>query len=391
MPRWFGAVIFFGVAATIWTAVHVYLYTRVTAAVEIGATGRTVAKGIVAGLALAYLVGRLLSGRWEAGATALTWVGALWMGFAAIAATVFAARDLGIALPAAVLARKGVLDSVTVHEVLRWSARTAIGLAAVASAWGFFVVIRGPLLTEVEVPLKGLPARLDGFRLVHLSDIHLGETVGSRFLERIASVVDPLDADLVVITGDLTDERDGGDGSGLRRIAAFRSRIGVFACTGNHEVYSGGQATVEALERAGIRVLRQSHRVVEGGLVVAGIDDPTFLGGRKAIPEAIRAAVAGVPPGLPVVLLAHQPLEVEAAAAAGVDLMLCGHTHGGQLPPFLWLNRLAYRYVQGWHAVQDMALSISRGTGYWGPPMRIGAPGEAILYRLRSAESPGAR
>jgi len=384
-------VVFFGIAATIWTAVHVYLYLRVTSAVEIGATGRSVAKGVVAGLALAYLVGRLLSGHWEAGAGVLTWVGAIWMGFAAVAATVFAARDLGIALPAGLLARRGVLDPDLTHEVLRWSARTAIGLAAVVSAWGLWVVFRGPLVTEVEVPIRGLPARMDGFRLVHLSDIHLGETVGTRYLERIASVVDPLEADLVVVTGDLTDERNGGDGSGLRRIAAFRSRLGVWACTGNHEVYAGGQQAVEAIERAGIRVLRQSHEVVEEGLVVAGIDDPTFLGGRGALPEAIGAALAGAPTGLPIVLLAHQPLAYREAAEAGVDLMLCGHTHGGQMPPFLWLNRLVYRYMQGWHRVDGMALSVSRGTGYWGPPMRIGAPGEVLLYRLRSAGPPEVR
>lgn len=391
MPRWLGAVVFFGVAAAIWTAVHVYLYLRVASAVEIGTTGRSVAKGVVGGLALAYLIGRLLSGYWEAGAWALTWVGAVWMGFAAVAATVFAARDLGVALPTAVLTRHGVLDGAMVPQVLRWSARTAILLAAVASAWGLHVVLRGPLVTEVEVPLPGLPRSMDGFRLVHLSDIHLGETLGARYLETIASVVDPLEADLVVITGDLTDERNGGDGAGLRRLAALRSRLGVWASTGNHEVYSGGQATVDAIERAGIPVLRQSHRVVEEGLVVAGIDDPTFLGGRQGIPEAIRAALAGSPEGLPVVLLAHQPLGYEAAAGAGVGLMLCGHTHGGQMPPFLWLNRLVYRYMQGWHRVDGMALSVSRGTGYWGPPMRIGAPGEVLLYRLRSAGPPEAR
>lgn len=385
MPRWLGAVVFFGIAATIWTAVHVYLYLRVASAVEIGATGRTVAKGAVTGLALAYLVGRLLSGHWEAGAGVLTWIGAIWMGFAAVAATVFAARDLGIALPVGLLARRGVLHPALTHEVLRWSARTAIGLAAVVSAWGLWVVFRGPLVTEVEVPIRGLPVRMDGFRLVHLSDIHLGETVGIRYLERIASVVDPLEADLVVVTGDLTDERNGGDGYGLGRIAGFRSRFGVWACTGNHEVYAGGQQAVEAIERAGIRVLRQSHEVIEGGLVLAGIDDPTFLGGRGALPEAIGAALAGAPAGLPIVLLAHQPLAVREAAEAGVDLMLCGHTHGGQMPPFLWLNRLVYRYMQGWHRVDGMALSVSRGTGYWGPPMRIGAPGEVLLYRLRSA------
>jgi len=395
MPRWIGAAVFFGVAAGIWTAVHVFLYLRVASAIDAGPTGRAIAKGLVAGLALAYLVGRLLEGRWEAGAAALTWVGAIWMGFAAIAACVFVVRDLGIAIPATLAARTGVLDADTLRKVLRGSAWTAIAVAVVASTWGLCVVSRGPFLREVDLPLKGLPRRLDGFRLVHLSDVHLGETVGDRYVQRIAELVNRLDADLVVFTGDLTDQRDGGDGSLLRRLAGFRSRLGVLACTGNHEAYAGGQAVVEAIQRSGIPVLRQEHRVVDDGIVVAGIDDPAFLGGRKAIPGAIRSAVAGAPPDLPVVLLAHQPLRAEVAAETGVDLMLCGHTHGGQLPPFLWLNRLVYQYNEGMHSIGAMTLSVSRGTGYWGPPMRIGAPGEILLYRLRSEEAsnpyPGSR
>lgn len=386
MPRWLGTAIFFSVALAIWTGVHVYLYTRATSAVDIGTTGRTVAKGVVAGLALAYLLGRLLDGRWDAGAWLFTWVGAVWMGFAALAATVLAARDLGVALPLKGLVAGGMVGPEMAGLVTRWSARAALGIALAATVWGLVVTMRGPAVTEVEVALKGLPARMDGFRLVQLSDIHVGETVGPSYLEGIAEVVAGTRADLVVVTGDLTDERDGGDGTGLARLGSVASRLGVMASTGNHEVYAGGQPVIEAIERAGMAVLRQSHRVVEDGLVIAGIDDPTFLGGRGALKDAIKAAVAGTPEGLPIVLLAHQPLGLEAAAELGVGLMLCGHTHGGQLPPFTWLNQLAFPFVTGRHRVGDMVLSVSNGTGYWGPPVRVFANPEIIVYTLRAAQ-----
>ncbi len=384
MPRWFGAVIFFSVAAAIWTLVHVYLYTRVATALDLGTAGRTAFKVAVAGLALAYLLGRLLDTRWDDAAMVLTWVGAIWMGFAALAATAFAVRDLGIALPVMGLVKWGGLDPEVAAGIGRWSARVALAVAAGGLAWGLFVVQRGPQAKDVEVTLKGLPRALDGFRIVQLSDIHIGETVGEAYLDKVVGVANGLDADLVVITGDLSDEHDGGDGSGLRQLASIRSRHGILVSTGNHEVYAGGQGAVDAIERAGMKVLRQSHVVIDGGLVLAGVDDPTFLGGRDKVAEAMATAVAGRPEGLPVVLLSHQPLAMDAAAELGIGLVLCGHTHGGQLPPFQVLNRLAYRFISGLHRVGDTQVYVSNGAGYWGPPVRVFAEPEVARVTLRA-------
>ena len=124
--------------------------------------------------------------------------------------------------------------------------------------------------------------------------------------------------------------------------------------------------------------------MVADGLVVAGIDDPTFLGGRGKVGEAVESALAGRPEGMPVVLLAHQPVGMEDAGGQGVDLALCGHTHGGQLPPFQLLNRIAYPFVQGMHPVGGTRVYVSRGTGYWGPPVRVFAAPEVTRFTLRS-------
>jgi predicted MPP superfamily phosphohydrolase len=226
---------------------------------------------------------------------------------------------------------------------------------------------------------------MNGFRIVQVSDVHIGETIGPEHLGRIVDVVNGLDADLVVITGDVTDEHNGGDGTLLRLLAGMKSRNGVFVSTGNHEVYSGGVGTVSALEATGMKVLRQAHVVVGGSLVVAGVDDPTFLGGRDKLPEAMATSLNGRPVGLPVVLLSHQPLALQAAADLGVGLMLSGHTHGGQIPPFQLLNRIAYRYISGLHRIGDMFLYVSRGAGYWGPPVRLFADPEVVLIRLGPA------
>jgi predicted MPP superfamily phosphohydrolase len=124
--------------------------------------------------------------------------------------------------------------------------------------------------------------------------------------------------------------------------------------------------------------------VVAGGLVVAGVDDPTFLGGRDKLADAMATAVAGRPEGLPVVLLSHQPLALEAAANLGVGLVLCGHTHGGQIPPFQVLNRIAYSFIRGLHRVGDMQVYVSNGSGYWGPPVRVFADPEVVRVTLRA-------
>jgi hypothetical protein len=232
--------------------------------------------------------------------------------------------------------------------------------------------------------MPGLPKALDGFRLVQASDIHVGGIVGPAYLEKIASVVDGLDADLVVLTGDLTDENDGGDGTAFERMARLKSRHGVFASTGNHEYYVGAQGVVRQLEARGIPVIRQGFRLVANGLVVAGVDDPSFLGGRGALAAAISTALAGRPAGLPVVLLSHQPLALEEAAEAGVSLMLSGHTHGGQLPPFQLLTGLAFPVLEGLRRIGEMTVYVSRGSGYWGPPMRVFAPPEVTRFTLRS-------
>jgi hypothetical protein len=385
MPRWLAGLLFFVTVAVVWGGGHIYLYHRISQGFELGTSARLGLKILLPILAMSYLAGRMLAvviGHETA--MPVLWFGATWMGLVSLAMTGLVLFEVGFTLPQA------IANSRDWHMPGSFSSARRVFLVAVLvatpvlGAWGFSRVQAGPFLRDMLVHLPGLPAGMDGFRLVVLSDIHVGEMIGPSHLDRIEAVVTEADGDLVVIVGDLTDERDGGDGTALGRLARLRSRLGVVAVTGNHEVYSGGDTVVQAIERAGMDVLRQRHRVIEEGFVLAGVDDPTFLGGKGLLGEAMAQALEDRPEGLPTILLSHQPLAVETAAGLGVDLMLCGHTHGGQIPPFHLLNRIAYPVVSGKASIGEMIVYVLNGTGFWGPPMRIGADSEVLRITLRS-------
>lgn len=389
MPRPMHQVLFFTIVATTWIGIHLYLYRRVASTFDFGSRARLALKVGLVLFGFLYLLGRFLQTRVDPflGAVVL-WPGALYLGFFSIGVPLLFLFDLIFTLPSVLLTRVGLWSNPGTVDAKK-VARCALALIGVATAlvgsYGVFQAWAGPVVREVEVPLKGLRPAMDGVRVVQITDLHVGGLVTHGYLVRVLDLVASLGPDLVVITGDLTDEKEGGDGEVLRRIAALKARYGVLTVMGNHEYYIGASRTVAAFERAGLPVLRQSHRVVGDGLVVVGVDDPSFLGGRGKVPQAIRAALAEVPQGFPILLIMHQPLGLEIAAMAGVDLMLCGHTHGGQVFPFHIISRLAYGVLTGVYRIGDMTLVISNGAGFWGPPMRIAAPPDITVVTLRSA------
>jgi len=265
------------------------------------------------------------------------------------------------------------------------SSAAVVALALMASALGFLNARRLPAVREVQVPVTGLPPELAGFRIAQISDLHVGLTIRRHFVQRVVDRVNRLQADAVAITGDTID----GQVHELREhtapLGTLRARHGVFAVTGNHEYYSGAPAWIAEFRRLGLRVLMNEHVVIEhqgAGLVLAGVPDYTahhFERGHASDPQA---ALAGAPPGLPRVLLAHQPRTAPAAAAAGFQLQLSGHTHGGQFLPWRWFVPLQQPYVAGLHRHEGLWVYVSRGTGYWGPPKRLGAPSEISVLTL---------
>ena len=275
------------------------------------------------------------------------------------------------------------------QAVLREGAAVVPALAAVATLVGFVNARRRAGIRRIDVPIAGLPAALQGLSIVQITDLHIGPTIKRRYLERVVDAVNALDADIVAVTGDLVD----GSLRDLRHhtepLGRLTARYGAFFVTGNHEYYSGVSEWIGEVRRLGLSVLLNEHVVLrhEGvAVVVAGVTDYSagyFHPSHRSDPAA---ALAGAPSDAGVrLLLAHQPRSAFAAAALGYDLQLSGHTHGGQIFPWSCLVRLQQPYTAGLHRHGLLWVYTSRGTGYWGPPKRLGAPSEITLLRLIAA------
>ena len=259
-------------------------------------------------------------------------------------------------------------------------------LAALLTLVGFVNARRRARVRRVEVPIASLPAALHGFSIAQISDIHVGATIKREYLEGIVDAVNDLDADMIAVTGDLVDGSVTQLAPHTAPLARLSARHGAFFVTGNHEYYSGASAWVAEFRRLGLSVLMNEHVVLRhkgAAVVVAGVTDYSaghFDAAQRSDPAA---AIAGAPPDAGVrLLLAHQPRSAFAAAPAGFDLQLSGHTHGGQFFPWIFLVRLQQPFTAGLHRLGKLWVYISRGTGYWGPPKRLGAPSEITYLRL---------
>ena len=262
------------------------------------------------------------------------------------------------------------------------------GLAAAFAIVGYGLVHarQAPTVRHVRVPLAKLPASADGYTIVQLTDLHVGWTLGARFAETVVARVRELDPDLIVLTGDLVDGHVRELAPQVAPLANLRARDGVYAVTGNHEYYWNAQAWISELSRLGFRYLRNERVAIRDVLELAGTDDITGAMMAHGHGEDIARAVAGRDPGVPLVLLAHHPRSVARAAAAGVDLQLSGHTHGGQLLPLGYLARLFEPRVAGLGRFGETWLYVSEGTGFWGPPMRIGTSCEITAITLVASD-----
>jgi hypothetical protein len=261
-------------------------------------------------------------------------------------------------------------------------------LASGAAGYGFFEAHRRAAIEQLSVPLRGLPREFDGFRIVQFTDLHVGPTIKREYVERVAGQVMELKPDLIAFTGDLVD----GSVSWLRDdvapLASLTAPFGMYFVTGNHEYYSGATSWIREAERLGFDVLMNEHRIVRNGsagIVLAGVTD---YGAGDFLPEHASdpvAAMDGAPRELAHILLAHQPRSIVAAERAGFDLQLSGHTHGGQFFPWNHFATLAQPYIKGLHIHGRTTVYVSRGTGYWGPPVRLGNPPEITVITLRQA------
>jgi predicted MPP superfamily phosphohydrolase len=369
---------FLAVVLAVWAAMHGYVFWRLASVPMVAAhVPRRTLFWVAVALAASYPLARLLNaGRLEAVGRPLELVAANWIGVLFLLLSTLVIAD--------VITLGGWCLSSQAPAIRGWAAAAALVLSAVALVQG----LRPPVVRDCEVRLAGLPPERDGFVLVAVSDLHLGTLIGERWMTRLVNRVDALKPDVVVIVGDLVDGEVGRLEALLPALRTLRAPLGVWAVTGNHEYYAGLGRSVQLLKDAGYTVLQDRWAEVAPGVVLAGVDDLTARRQFGRTDRPLEQALAGRPPGA-TILLSHSPLQADTAAAAGVGLMLSGHTHDGQIWPFGYLVRLSYRLLGGRYEVGGMPVIVCRGTGTWGPRMRLWRPGEILRITLR-AKSQGA-
>jgi hypothetical protein len=316
----------------------------------------------------------------------VSWPASLWMGFAFLLVNLLILSDavLWLSGGAALAASEGLAVGEPAAAV---RASLVAAVALVAGAFGLRSAMRPPLLRRVEIALERWPESLDGFRIVQLSDTHIGPILGRAFVEELVSRANALDPDLVAMTGDLVDGGVRQLADEVAPLAGLRARHGVYFVTGNHDHYSGAGSWCEKAGALGICVLRNQRVEIGDGDAVfdlVGVDDHHGSHFGRGGGEDLEAALDGRDRGRPAVLLAHDPSTFKRASGMGIDLQISGHTHGGQIWPFGYLVRLVIPFVAGRFRRNGADLYVSRGSGFWGPPMRLFAPAEITEIVLLS-------
>lgn len=312
----------------------------------------------------------------------IAWVGLTAMGFFSTLFIMTVLRDLTL------LIAHFALPVQRTAALTTPSAWWTLGLTLLCTFVGL-VIARRPRIVEIEVPVENLPAALQGFSIAQISDLHVGPTIKRGFVSGIVARVNRLQADLIAVTGDLVDGSVDDLAVHTAPLAGLVARHGVYFVTGNHEYYSGERAWTAEVRRLGLTVLKNEHVVVEHEgalLVLAGVTDYTahhFDPHQRSDPAA---ALHGAPAHAGArVLLAHQPSSATAAAAAGYDVQISGHTHGGQFWPWNLFVRYFQPFTAGLNRLKNLRVYVSRGTGYWGPPNRFFVPGEITRITLIAA------
>lgn len=318
----------------------------------------------------------------------VAWTGLLFMGLFSSLFVLTLLRDAALLTGWLLLAAAPAAFALpALTAVSAWSAVAVATLGLLMSFVGFFNARRTAAVVRVDVPIAGLPAALHGFSIAQISDVHIGPTIKRGYLQAIVNVVNKLGVDMVAVTGDLVDGTVADLAPHVAPLAGLSSTHGTYFVTGNHEYYSGAHAWIVELERLGLRVLMNEHVVLSHGLVLAGVADWSAGHFDSSHSSDPHAALAGAPADSPVkLLLAHQPRSAVEAQKAGFDLQLSGHTHGGQFWPWNYFVRFQQPFTAGLSRLASLWVYTSRGTGYWGPPKRFGAPSEITRLRLVSVE-----
>ncbi|WP_395311315.1 metallophosphoesterase [Mycobacterium sp. AMU20-3851] len=383
------------ILGTVLALAHVYVWKRLVKDTTRPGRGRIVLTAAMSGAA-ALLAVTLFGSRFTDVAESgwFAWPGYLWfalLGYLLLALLMLEPVRLALrgwvkrGAPEAGAAPDPPAAAVNRRVFLARTTAAAAGAASVGLVgYGAATALGPPQVLQVPVRLPRLDPAFNGFRIAVVSDIHLGPLLGRRHTERIVRMINEADADLVAIVGDLVDGSVEKLGHAAEPLQDLVSREGSFFVTGNHEYFVEDTVPwLHELERLGVSPLRNENTPIRRGgatFDLVGVND--VVGERHGDPPDFDRALAGVDPSRATVLLAHQPVLIDEAAARGVDLQLSGHTHGGQTWPFQYIVGAVQPSLAGLSTHQDTQLYVSRGAGFWGPPVRVGAPPDISVLTL---------
>lgn len=367
MNRIASFIIFISIASLIYLGLHLFVYKVIAGNLDITVNAKRAIKIFFWFSGLSLFIGIFLSRGYKI--HFLNHYAYVWLGIIAVSFFV---------LLAAFTAGKFAPSRVKLFTMIGLCITSIIVIVSLVNG------LRKPVVREITIPSKKIPAQLSGFSIVHLSDIHMESYKSNRTIGHMVDTVNRLKPDLVVITGDLIEGNICEDAAFCEHLERLNATYGVLAVTGNHEFYAGLDNFNKLASRFNMKILRNEHVTVAGLVQVVGLDDDEArrFGGKG--PD-LEMALKGCDLTKPVILLYHRPDHFDSAAAQGVDLQLSGHTHGGQIPPMDLLVWLYYKYPAGLFKKGDSFIHTTYGTGYWGPPMRFLSRNEIVKITLVTA------
>ena len=261
------------------------------------------------------------------------------------------------------------------------------GLGAIGTVWGLYNAVKTPIIKKVQIPIQNLPKELKNIRMAQITDLHVSTMITDKYVEKISQTLYNMNPDILFFTGDAADGSVESLGSHMETLREIKPKYGKYFVTGNHEYYSDMNGWLRLIENLGFKILINESQIINinnSTVMITGIPDRGGKYFSSSHKTDMEKAVGGMPECDVKILLAHQPKDFEHAVKYNFDIQLSGHTHGGQYFPFSLLVQIAHPFLKGLHKRENTWVYINQGTGYWGPPLRIGTEPEITEITLRA-------
>ncbi|RQV94080.1 metallophosphoesterase [bacterium] len=376
--------IFLTIVITITLLIHWFLYARLVSALEITSpamlwTLRALALFLSQSYILARILERSFGGiamhalEWTASVWIAIWWQLLWM-------------TLLLFIIKVILLATGIWMNFSGEQqfmIGRYSVYAVVSIALLLNIYGYNRAASPARIVEVKVPVENPTPEVQGMKIAMVADFHASRLMHSKRVADYCDQISALNPELILIPGDIIDTPPQHIPHMVEAFKRLRAKRGVFATTGNHEYYAGLNGAMELIKQSGMKLLMNQAVELRDGIYIAGIEDRTAKSMGRELPP-VNKILHGKEEGKTKILLNHTPAagDMEEAIKGGADLVVCGHTHGGQIWPFSLLTKWAFPLHHGLYPVGDGYVLTTSGIGFWGPPVRIGAPPEIMLIRF---------